>query len=91
MYEYASRNNVKYSDIYRDIYSDMINVTINLTGTDLKVFSILKETPNATREEIASRLQVTVRTVQRCLDKLSKAGMINRIGSRKTGYWEVRK
>ena len=68
-----------------------INVTINLTGTDLKVLSILKETPIATREEIAARLQVTVRTVQRCLDKLSGARRISRIGSRKTGYWEVLK
>ena len=32
--------------------NDTINVTINLTGTDLKVLSILKETPIATREEI---------------------------------------
>lgn len=53
------------------------------------VLNLLKEKPDYTREVLANKIGRTVRTVQRSLDKLTKAGKIIRIGSDKTGYWEV--
>ena len=38
---------------------------------------------------MATKVGKTVRTIQRSLDKLTRAGKIIRIGSDKTGYWEV--
>lgn len=57
--------------------------------TDRKVYMLLKEDPTQTREILAQKTGKTVRTIQRALDKLSKEGRIKRIGSNKTGYWEV--
>lgn len=51
--------------------------------------NLLKEKPDYTREILANKVGKTVRTVQRSLDKLTQAGKITRIGSDKTGYWEV--
>lgn len=74
-----------------------LNVTTNVTSyvpivlnnTDKEVLSLLKEKPEQTREEIASKIGKTVRTVQRSLDKLKEAKKIARIGNKNYGYWEI--
>ncbi len=68
-----------------------LNTSIKLTTNDFKVLSLLKNNANQTREQLASQIGVDKRTVQRCLDKLAAANFIARIGSKKTGYWEVLK
>lgn len=66
-----------------------INETLKLSNTDLKVLNKLKENPIFTREELAKELGLTTRTIQRSINKLISNGKIIRIGSRKSGYWEV--
>ena len=43
----------------------------------------LKENPNQTRENIASKLKINKRTVQRCLEKLVAYDYVIRAGSKK--------
>ncbi len=87
---------------YRDIDGRdvSVNVTKNVTknvekrdnksnSTEMIIYGLLREDPTQTREMIANKINKTVRTVQRYLDKLSSAGMIKRMGSNKTGYWEI--
>ena len=57
--------------------------------TDVVVYMLLKEDPTQTRESLAGKTGRTVRTVQRALEKLSDEGKNRRIGSNKTGYWEI--
>lgn len=45
----------------------------------------------ATTKEIASKLNISERTVQRELTNLKKLGIIQRVGSDKTGHWEILK
>ena len=76
---------------FRDNVTD--HVTVN--GTETKVLShqivleLLKENPMRSREEMARVIGKSIRTVQRALDKLSVEGKIKRIGTARTGYWEV--
>ena len=65
------------------------NVTVKLIGTDYEVLNILKLNPESTRKVISTKLGKNVRTIQRSLDRLTSAGKITRIGSDKTGYWEI--
>ena len=84
---------------YRDTRKDHVpvNVTVNVSdhssgtkvSTEAKVYMLLKEDPTQTRESLAKRTGRTVRTIQRALDRLSGDGKIRRIGSSKTGYWEI--
>ena len=53
------------------------------------VLKLLKENPTYSREEMATRVGKTVRTVQRALDRLTAEGKIKRIGNSRAGYWEV--
>ena len=57
--------------------------------TDEQVYQLLKKDATMTREQLAKETGKTIRAVQRTLDKLSVNGKIRRIGSNKTGYWEV--
>jgi len=65
------------------------NVTVKLIETDFKIFNLLKQNPTSTREVLANSIGKTVRTVQRSLDRLVLARKIIRIGSDKSGYWEI--
>ncbi|HCY42212.1 MAG TPA: hypothetical protein DHV48_12795 [Prolixibacteraceae bacterium] len=59
---------------------DTVNDTVNL----------IKSNPKITIDEIAVKLNKSRRTATRVLKKLQEDGIISRIGSDKTGYWEVK-
>lgn len=54
-----------------------------LIANDHKVLNALKENSNQARENIASKLKINKRTVQRCLGKLIAYDYVIRVGSKK--------
>ena len=74
----------------KNVTSDITNVSF-LTKSELAVYNLLKENPNYTRDEIAAKINKTVRTVQRALETLKNKEYIVRIGTNRAGYWEIRK
>ena len=63
------------------------NVPQNVPQKDLaKIFDAIKENPRITREELASVIGKSVKTVARVI-KDSK--IINFVGSSKTGHWGI--
>ena len=62
----------------------------SFTPSEAKVYELLKQQPNLTREELAGKIGKTVKTVQRALDGLRNKQRIIRVGTSKRGYWEVR-
>jgi ATP-dependent DNA helicase RecG len=67
-----------------------ISPTDSFTPSEAKVYELLKQQPNLTREELAGKIGKTVKTVQRALDGLRNKQRIIRVGTSKRGYWEVR-
>jgi ATP-dependent DNA helicase RecG len=63
------------------------NVTVN--KTEQSVFALLREHPEYTRYELAERTSKTIRTIQRTVDSLREKGLIERIGSDKTGRLKI--
>ena len=55
--------------------------------TDEALLSVLRESPTATRTTLAQRFGVSSATIARRLKALQSAGLIRRVGSRKTGAW----
>lgn len=53
------------------------------------ILSLLKENPSYTKEELAEKIGKSRATVTRILSKLVDEGKIKRIGSNKTGHWEI--
>lgn len=70
-----------------------VNVTENVTLNKMEklVYQLLSSNPQYTREELAEKTSKTVRTIQRTLNSLRDKEYISRIGSDKTGSWEILK
>ena len=68
------------------------NGQINDHISDLEqaVLSYLREEPGMTNAELIVKTGKSQRTITRALASLKGKGLINRIGSNKTGYWNVR-
>jgi len=53
------------------------------------VFSLIQQDKNITAIEISERLNLSLSTVKRKIKSLKEQGIIERIGSDKTGYWKI--
>ena len=68
------------------------NVTKDVTkdiSIEVKILALLKENASITTTEMAERLSVNRRTIQRGLDVLKGKGIIERKGGKRYGYWEI--
>lgn len=68
-----------------------LNVCLNvgLNKTEKKVIELLIENPNVTSTELAEKVGVTKRTIERTFKSLQEKKMIERIGSKRDGNWIV--
>jgi Fic family protein len=68
-----------------------VNVPVNVPVKEVsgKVLVLLRANPKATAEKMASALGVTDKTIKRHLKALREQGLIRRVGSDKTGHWEI--
>lgn len=55
----------------------------------MKVLELITAQTDISLSEIADRLGVSYKTVQRAVADLKKIGLIERIGGRKKGYWQI--
>ncbi len=65
------------------------NEPVKLNKSAKKVLQALKTNPESTIDEIAKSISVSRETVKRSLKSLSEKGLIKRVSSDKTGYWEI--
>ncbi len=60
-----------------------------LSKTTANIFMLIVANKNISRNELAERIGISTTAVQKHLNKLKTLGIIKRIGSAKSGYWEV--
>jgi ATP-dependent DNA helicase RecG len=74
-----------------DTLNDPINDTLNDTLNDRTnaILNYIKENKNITQDEIAEKCKVSVETIKRDISKMQNANLIKRVGSRKSGYWQI--
>lgn len=54
-----------------------------------RLLSGLKQNPYITQTDLAKELSLSRRTVQRIMKELMNDGKIKRVGSTRTGHWEI--
>jgi RNA polymerase III subunit RPC82 helix-turn-helix domain len=64
-------------------------LNVGLTKTEKKVIQFLIESSNLTSVELAEKVGVTKRTIERALKSLQEKNIIERIGSKRDGSWIV--
>lgn len=66
-----------------------VHISENLTLQEQEVFNLIKLNDRILKEEIAKRIRKSEKTVQRIIASLISKKLIIRVGSNKTGHWEV--
>lgn len=62
---------------------------VKLTERQIIIVSVIKSNPMVTAKQMSETLSVTVRTIERDLALMQKAGIIRHEGSDKTGVWVI--
>ena len=62
-----------------------------LNDTQIKIIDVLEKNPEITIDKLATEISISIPGIKKNIDQLKKAGLIERKGSNKTGYWEVKK
>ena len=71
---------------------DSANKGVHEAGSlSSRILLCISENPEITRREIAGLLKISTETVKEYIEKLKKAGKLQRKGSRRSGYWAVKK
>lgn len=65
------------------------NFTENCTVNETKVLNLINENNKVTINEITSKINLSRRTVQTIINSLKTKGVLVRVGSDKTGHWEI--
>jgi DNA-binding transcriptional ArsR family regulator len=77
----------------RDMYllADKVNDTANHPSDTVNdiVFLLIKQDNKITVNENSERLNMSLSTVRRKIKELKTSGMIERMGSDKSGYWRI--
>lgn len=66
---------------------DVDNVGLNEIQN--KILKLISNNKNVTQKEISEELNTTKRTIERNIMILKEMNLIERIGSRKSGYWKI--
>ena len=67
-----------------------VNGGVEFSETELNILACLTKNNELNAGEIAKQLGIGKRTVERVIKSLKMQGIIERIGSDKTGHWEIR-
>ena len=64
-------------------------VTVNLTDREQELLILLAEDPGYTMPQLAERMQISRKTVAVKIKSLKEKGLIERVGSDRSGYWRL--
>lgn len=65
------------------------NLESELSATENRIISVIAENKWITMPEIALKVGVSERTIERSVKSLKDLGQLKRQGSTKPGYWEI--
>ena len=74
-------------ELYTELYTEQKKFGINETGQ--KILDLIEKNSKITMLEIADKLKITKRGVEKNMRVLKENGVISRIGSNKTGTWKI--
>ncbi|KAA6228035.1 winged helix-turn-helix transcriptional regulator [Campylobacter sp. LR286c] len=92
-------NNVEFVEFMLKIIKlaldELVNGTINdtlngvLNENEKVILRALKKNPKLTQKELSIKFNLSLRTINRILKNLNEKAYLKRMGSKKSGYYEV--
>jgi predicted HTH transcriptional regulator len=68
--------------------NDPVNDLVN-DSAKRNILQHLNQNPKANYRELGDKTEYSVATIKRHIQKLKKMGIVERIGSDKTGFWKI--
>ena len=81
-------NNSIFNDV-DDTVNGTVNGTVNLSETERRILEAISNEPTITKVQLSKELGIGSTTIARTTKKLKELGVIKRVGSAKTGHWEI--
>lgn len=81
--------NASVKDTVKDTAKDTVKDTARLSLNQIKILTLIKGNGGITIEKLSNDIGINVRNIKKNILKLKKFGLLERIGSDKTGYWKV--
>jgi ATP-dependent DNA helicase RecG len=75
------------SDKVGDIEKDRVKGRVN--DTQKNIILMMEDNPKITAKELAGKLNINERSVRKNIKSLKESGIVERVGSAKSGDWEV--
>ena len=68
-----------------------VNAPVNIKGlkTPQAIMACIQQNSMITRAEMAEKIGKDIRTIARAIKKLQESGRLKRVGSAKTGHWQI--
>jgi ATP-dependent DNA helicase RecG len=70
-------------------FTEKFTERFTINETQKKTLNLLLANPRITRTDIAEQIGITTRGVQKSIDELKKAGIVERVGAAKGGHWKI--
>ena len=61
-----------------------------MNQTQQKIIEMILLNPKMTQTAMAEKLGITSRTVKKSIKELNEKGILQQVGSARSGYWEVK-
>lgn len=74
-------------DVVKDVAKDVVKDVVKERETF--ILQMIRKDKVISAQKMSELLNVTLRTIQRDLNKLQEEGILQRIGGRKSGYWKI--
>lgn len=65
------------------------NVGVNVAKNAKKLMELISENPNISAVSASEKLNISKRQTERLFAQLKENNLIKRVGTDKTGYWEI--
>ena len=69
--------------LYKEKFNEPVNEPVKL------ILKLVKENPNITKQQMIEKISLSRATITRYIKKLKEQNLLKRVGSDKTGYWEI--
>ncbi len=102
-YEYYIAKSDVFVCFYRKTSDELIEVTKvdmgeekryetlrNIDKNEKEVLLLISENPNITQSEVSLKMNYSKRGIEKIIRKLKDKGLIERVGSNKSGYWKIK-
>ena len=66
-----------------------VESSVEINDTKLKILEMIKSKPSITAENMATNLNISKRAIEKNLSQMRTSGLIQRVGSTKSGHWEI--